>query len=64
MNKINKVFGWYFILKSLSNDDITKLEEVSNIDFQSVINYLLILKQERRLENIKSELDKGTTTFA
>jgi len=56
--------GWYFVLKTLSNDDITKIQAVLDMDFQSVINYLLILKQERRLDRIRKELESGKTTFA
>ena len=55
--------GWYFILKSLSNDDITKLDSVMRIDFQSIINYLLILKQERIVVNLKKELESGSVSL-
>jgi hypothetical protein len=51
--------GWYFITKTLAGDDILKMESILNLDFQSVINFLVILKQERRVEKLKRELNDG-----
>lgn len=34
------------------------------MDFQTVVNYLIIAKQERKIDAIREDLKKGITRFA
>jgi len=46
-------------LKNLSNDDITKLEEVGNTELEVIFNWLIILKKENEIEKIKEKSKDG-----
>lgn len=54
------MFGWYFIWKSLSADNILNLEPVGNLSLQTWLDYMLISSKEREREKLN---EKGVIQF-
>lgn len=53
INNINKLFGWYFIMKGLANNDITKIKYITEMPLEDIVNYMVISQQESQVEKYK-----------
>jgi hypothetical protein len=48
-----KIFNWYYIALTLVNDDITKIEEVMNMKFKFIVDYLNICFNRNLINKLK-----------
>jgi hypothetical protein len=55
------MFGWYFIWKGLSNDNILAMEQVGKLELQEWLNYMLINVKERERDKLN---ESKMTQFA
>lgn len=49
----NTKYGWYHSLWRLSGEDVTKLEEVSNLNFHQCLGALMYIKEKTILQGAK-----------
>jgi len=46
------MFGWYFIWKSLANDDITKMDAVGKLPLSEWLNFMLLSERSQTREKL------------
>lgn len=46
------MFGWYFIWKSISNDDILNMSKTGKLELQEWLNFMLINVKERERDKL------------
>ena len=60
---INKTFGWYIMAVDTAGH-ISKVDEILKMEFQQVVDYLVIKKQQKDLEyylNAKPTVEQKRT---
>jgi len=60
---INKTFGWYIMALDMA-EKIWNMDRVLKIEFQEVVNFLIIRKQQKDLEyylNAKPSVEQKKT---
>lgn len=46
------MFGWYFIWKSLSQENILNMEQIGNLQLQEWLDYMLISVKEKERDDL------------
>ena len=54
IDDLNKYFFWEILCLNISNKEIKKMEETYKMKFEDVLNYLVVVTQDRKIEEMRT----------